>query len=432
MIRCYAIWMTGLVLAASSAAGQDGGLEITDDLVGRSREDYISTPVNQILTPYGRQVELPGLRPQALALSPDGKRLLVSGKTSELLVIDVETAEIVQRVALPGEDQKQPPTAEAPKILNPDRKGQVSYTGLVCSHDGKRIYLSNVNGSVKVFSIDDEGTVEPSHSIPLPAANAPRRKPEIPSGLALSEEDAKLYVCGNLSNRLLEISTEDGSLLRSWDVGAAPYDVVLVEDKAFVSNWGGRRPGDGDLTGPAGRGTEVRVDPVRHIASEGSVSVIHLADDKVATEILTGLHASALAVSPDREFVVCANAASDNLSIIDVAKEAVTETVWAKRKPSDLFGASPNALAFDSAGKTLYVANGTQNAIAVFHFDPEDKGDTQLAGLIPAGWFPARSCSTRTGNRCAWRTSRVCRSRRSSVREAPRDSTRIITTDRSH
>ena len=30
------------------------------------------------------------------------------------------------------------------------------------------------------------------------------------------------------------------------------------------------------LTGPAGRGTIVRVDPVRHIASEGSVSVIDL------------------------------------------------------------------------------------------------------------------------------------------------------------
>ena len=61
-------------------------------------------------------------------------------------------------------------------------------------------------------------------------------------------------------------------MLRTFDVGVAPYDVVLAGGKAYVSNWGGRRPRPGDLTGPAGRGTMVRVDPVRHIASEGSAS----------------------------------------------------------------------------------------------------------------------------------------------------------------
>jgi hypothetical protein len=171
-------------------------------------------------------------------------------------------------------------------------------------------------------------------------------------------------------------------------VGVAPYDVVLVKGKAFVSNWGGRRPGSGDLTGPAGRGTVVRVDPVRHIASEGSVSIIDLTGDRISEELLTGLHASGLAVSPDRKFVVCANAGSDNMSLIDVEKRMVVETISAKDRPSDLFGASPNAVAFDDTGRRLYVANGTQNAVAVVHFDPEDKGDTKLQGLIPAGWFP--------------------------------------------
>lgn len=388
MRRVRPLWLLLSLSTLGFAVAQDDEIASTDDLVGRSRDDYISTPVNQILTPYGRQVELAGMRPQALALSPNGKRLLVSGKTSELVVIDVDTAEIVQRVALPGEEQKEPPNVASPNILNPDRKGQVSFTGLIYSHAGKRVYLSNVNGSIKVFAAGDDGAIQPSHTIALPDANAPRRKPEIPSGLALSTDDARLYVCGNLSNRLFEIDTTTGAVLRSWDVGMAPYDVVLVGEKAFVSNWAGRRPGPGDLTGPAGRGTEVRVDPVRHIASEGSVSVIHLDEGSVSTELLTGLHASALAVSPDGKFVVCANAGSDHLSIIDVEQETVIETAWAKHKPSELFGASPNALAFDESGETLYVANGTQNAVAVFHFDPEDKGDTKLQGLIPAGWFP--------------------------------------------
>jgi DNA-binding beta-propeller fold protein YncE len=363
-------------------------IESTSDLVGRSREQYIVTPVNQLLTPVGRQVELAGMRPQALALSPDGRLLIVSGKTNEIVVLDPEKGDIKQRVSLPNDGQTEAPTAASPNILQPDRQGQVSFTGLVFSPDGQRIYLSNVNGSIKVFTVDDEATVKPSHSIPLPPANAPRRKQEIPSGLAVSQDRSRLYVCGNLSNQLLEFDTATGKLLRTFDVGAAPYDVVLVGEKAFVSNWGGRRSAAGDLTGPAGRGTEVRVDPVRHIASEGSVSVVHLGGSQAVTEMVTGLHASALAVSPDHAFVVCANAGSDHLSLIDVAAEKVIETVWVKPKPSDLFGASPNALAFDPSGERLFVANGSQNSIAVMQFEPEERGNSKLLGMIPVGWFP--------------------------------------------
>ena len=107
--------------------------------------------------------------------------------------------------------------------------------------------------------------------------------------------------------------------MRSWDTGVAPFDVVLAGGKAYVSNLGGRRPGSGDLAAPAGKGTTVRVDPVRHIASEGSVTVIDLAGGKVKTEILVGLHASALAVSPGGKYVVVANSGSDTLNVIETA-----------------------------------------------------------------------------------------------------------------
>jgi DNA-binding beta-propeller fold protein YncE len=389
MTRTSTLVVANLLFATLQlgAVAQEPAFESTTDRVGRTREDAIVTPVNQLLTPYGKQVELAGLRPQALALSPDGKKLLVSGKTSELVVIDPETAKVIQRIDMPPEAVTAPaPPSE--NLLKPDLKALVSYTGLVFSPDGKQVFLSNVNGSIKIFTTTDDGELKASHTIPLPPANAPRRKQEIPSGLALSADGVKLYVCGNLSNRLLELDARTGKHLRAFDVGVAPYDVILVKGKAYVSNWGGRRPIKGDLIGPAGRGTEVRVDSVRNIASEGSVSIVDLEGNVPTKELLTGLHACALAVAPDKEFVVCANAGSDNLSLIDVAKEEVTETVWTKSKPSDLFGAQPNALAFDAAGKALYVANGSQNAIAVMHFDPEEKGDTRLDGLIPVGWFP--------------------------------------------
>lgn len=364
----------------------------TSEPVGRRSANRTVLPVNQVVTAMGKQIDLAGLRPQVLALSPDGKILLTSGKTSELIVLDAATGAVRQRVALPSENQNEPrPSVVSPNILQPDTKGQVSYTGLIFSPDGRWVYLSNVNGSIKVFAVDSEDKVQPSHSIALPPANAPRRKQEIPAGLALSADGTRLYVCGNLSNRLLEIDTHSGKVLRAFDVGVAPYDVVLLGNQAYVSNWGGRRPQPGDLTGPAGRGTEVRVDPVRNIASEGSVTVLNL-DSKLESrnpkaEILTGLHASALALSPDRRYLVCANAASDNLSVIDTRTDTVVETIWVKQSPADLFGASPNALCFAPGGKTLYVANGTQNAIAVVQFAPKSKS-SKLQGLIPVGWFP--------------------------------------------
>src|SRR5262249_47712250 len=159
---------------------------------------------------------------------------------------------------------------------DPDEEDQLSYTGLVFAPRGDQLYLSNVQGSIKVFAVDDKYIVTSSHSLHLPEANVPRRAAEIPSGLALTPDGTKLYVCGNLSNRLLELDVDSGKALRTFDVGVAPYAVLLVGHKAYVSNWGGRRPGPDDLTGPAGRGTVVRVDPVRHIASEGSVSIVDL------------------------------------------------------------------------------------------------------------------------------------------------------------
>jgi YVTN family beta-propeller protein len=345
-------------------------------------------PVDQVVTPLGLQVELPGLRPQVLALSPNGRLLVISGRTHELVVVDPGTGLIRQRVPLPpeppDESKPRPPSQD---ILKPDDKGQVSYTGLAFSPDGKRLYMSNVEGSIKMFGVDPNGKIAGLFSVRLPPADAPRRKEEIPSGIAISPDGTRFYVALNLSNRLGEFDASSGSLLRMFDVGVAPYDVVLVGKKAYVSNWGGRRPQAGDATGPAGWGTLVKVDPTTFIANEGSLSVIDLESGKAAAEILVQLHSSALAVSPDNRYIVCANAGSDNLSVIETRTDTVVETIWVKPSPADLFGASPNALAFDKKGKYLYVANGTQNAVAVVRFNPARRA-SELLGLIPVGWFP--------------------------------------------
>jgi len=376
---------TRLPMAAADGPETGGSEPRITEPVGRGAGGRTVTPVNQVLTPMGRQLDLPGLRPQAVTLSPDGRLAVTSGKTNEIVVLDPASGEIRQRVRPPAAESIRP--ADTDRNLEPDTLAIESFTGLRFSADGTRLFMSNVHGSVKVFAVTDGG-VEPSHTIPLPPANAPQRKAEIPAGLAVSPDGALLYVCGNLSNRLHEVDARSGAVLRSFEVGVAPFDVVLAGGRAYVSNWGGRRPGPDDPVGPAGKGTVVRVDPVRHVASEGSVSVVELATGET-TEVVVGPHASGLAVSPDGRHVACANAGADTVSILDAATGAVTETVWTKSTPADLFGAQPGALAFAADGGRLYVCNGAQNAVAVIDWDPDDKGETRLAGLIPVGWYPS-------------------------------------------
>src|SRR5688572_15547521 len=112
-----------------------------EETVGHSAAGRTITPVNQVLTPIGRQIDLPGMRPQALALSPNGAILVVSGKTSELVVVDPKDGTIRQRVHLPADDQQMPPNPVSPHILAPDREGQLSFTGLIFSPQGDRIYM---------------------------------------------------------------------------------------------------------------------------------------------------------------------------------------------------------------------------------------------------------------------------------------------------
>ena len=231
------------------------------EAVGRHGGGRTVLPVNQVVTPPGLQVELPGLRPQALALSPDGRLLLTAGKTAELVVVDPATGAVRQRVPLPK--TKANPKAPSANILEPDKEGQVSFTGLRFAPDGRRAFLSDVNGSVVVFDVAADGTVaRRAHDPRCRDANAPRRQEEIPAGLAVSADGARLYVCGNLSNTLLELDVADGRVLR--DVrrrrralrrGARRRQGVRVEL--------GRPPAAGRAisTGPAGRGTVVQGRP---------------------------------------------------------------------------------------------------------------------------------------------------------------------------
>jgi hypothetical protein len=64
--------------------------------------------------------------------------------------------------------------------------------------------------------------------------------------------------------------------------------------------------------------------------------------------------------------------------------------------PEPLLGASPNAVTVSPNGRTVYVANASQNAVAVVDVDARD--DDAVRGLIPTGWYPTAVGLDATGN----------------------------------
>ena len=90
----------------------------------------------------------------------------------------------------------------------------------------------------------------------------------VPGGLVLNKEENKIYVTLSRNNSLAVVSLAD-TTVKEIPVGIAPYEVVLASDtKAYVSNWGGRRPNEGESTYNTS-GSQVLVDPQTGIANNG-------------------------------------------------------------------------------------------------------------------------------------------------------------------
>ena len=120
------------------------------------------------------------------------------------------------------------------------------------------------------------------------------------------------------------------------------------------------------------------------MASSGTVSIVDLGQGKEIAQITTGLHPSDLELSSDQQILYVANANSDTVSVIDTSSLRVRDSVSVRPDPTLPFGSAPCALALGKDGKTLFVANGGNNAVATVALGPLNK----LEGFIPAGWYP--------------------------------------------
>ena len=182
--------------------------------------------------------------------------------------------------------------------------------------------------------------------------------------------------------------------------GVAPFAAVISRDahSAWVSNWGGRWPQDGDITLPTGNAAtadRVVVDS-RGIASTGTVVRIDVDGLKVTAAINVGLHPTALAWDEPRQRLYVANANTDSVSIIDTATAKLVETMPIRPFGVELKGVAPSAIAVAPGGARIYVALGGLNAVAVI-----DAVKRSVLGYIPTAWYPNHLALSADGTQLA-------------------------------
>ena len=325
--------------------------------VGMQADGSILVPTNQLLRPAGYQIQFSG-RPVDLALSPNGKWLAV---------LNINSLDLIR-------------VSDRSKIQSLKIKKGGSFNGITFSKDGKKIYVSQARDFVMVAELGKDNVLTWANQIEF-------SKPKIgghpvPGGMVLDKENETLYVTLNRSNSLAIVKLSDKNITEI-PVGVAPYEVQLFsKQKAYVSNWGGRQPKEGESTYKTSK-SDILVDSITGIANNGTVSVVDLKEGKEIKNIEVGLHPTAMVFSPDKEklFVACSN--SDVISIIDTKKDKVIDKISVSIDDSLPFGNAPNALTISKDGKFLYVANGTENSVCVI-----DLSTNKITGLIPTAWYP--------------------------------------------
>jgi YVTN family beta-propeller protein len=352
-------------------SGCSGGMRNNprNQAVGPQPDGSVLVPSNQLLRPAGFQAELPG-RPVDMLIMPGGKYLLVKNM-SDIDLIRIEDRKVMQSLPYTGSG--------------------ASFTGLRLSPDGSEAYVTDSRDRLCIAEIDKNYIMKWKDPVILPGPEFGGQP--APGGIAVNDKGDKIYVTLSRNNTLAVVSLKDRKITEI-PVGMAPYGVILKSNgKAYVTNWGGRHPEEGDSTYNSS-GSQILVDPGTGAASSGSVSVVDLEKNKEIKYIGVGLHPSGMALSPDGRllYVACAN--SDVVSVIDTENDKIVETISVHHSENMPFGSSPNALTVSPDGKYLYVANGTENAVCVIRTGSPAK----ITGYIPVGWYPGAVAIDTEGN----------------------------------
>lgn len=324
----------------------------TDAKVGKQPDGSSLVATGQILRPAGEQIKFNG-RPVDLCLSKDKKTLFVKDNRG-LVVIDVASKKVVQELSV---------------------KGGTSLKGIGVTDDA--VWISGAAGALSRATLKD-GKYAWDKTIELPKAEVGGNA--YPCGFVISNN--WLVVAASRDNAVHIYDVESGEKIERIPVDVAPYDIALSPDMkvAYVSCWS-RRAETGKRQALSS-GTMVEIDE-RSVAKGGSVLRLNLESFQIDKRADVDLQPMQLANMPGNKQLLVAHGNADHVSILENETMALLGKIDVKPEAKLPFGSMPGAIAISPNGKTMYSANGGDNAIGVF-----DIASKKAQGFIPVGWCP--------------------------------------------
>ncbi|MFD9961360.1 alkaline phosphatase family protein [Amycolatopsis sp. NPDC058986] len=371
-LRIATAGSTALVLVATGtgigfAQTRQFGTEKVGDITDKGQ--VISS--DQYIAPYGQRLLITNGKIMSSSVSPDGTHLAASVTDGGLAlsIVDLKSWKVQQLVGN---------SASANLRISGNDVGQ---EGPTYSPDGAQLWLGQTDGYRK-FTVNPDGTLANPVFVPIPADGA---KHALVGEAVFSPDGSTVYSAINGQNRVVALDAATGVVRQSWAVGNAPRDLAKVGTKLYVSNEGGRpaKPGEATLNS---YNTPVPADPATGATTTGTVSVIDLANPAATVaSIDVGLHPTALYARNGALFVT--NTATNDVSVIDTARDKVVQTIATQPWPEASVGYEPDAVALTDDGHLL-VTLGRANAVAVYRYkNPLEP--VSYVGLLPTDYFPA-------------------------------------------
>jgi YVTN family beta-propeller protein len=290
----------------------------------------LSTPVNHAQSPraFNADVTSPaavaaaqvavGSGPQAVAFSPDGRKLYVASAGSVTLLSAVTNGVIVPNATLPN---------TAPAVGS----------GIVASPDGRRVYVTA--GAAGVVAMD-AALIQPIAAESISGFTAASSGPFSAQSLAVSPDGTMLYVADNL----------DGGVVRLIALASATY----VSSSAFGA---GLVPVAVAASPDGSKLLAAVEDPTRSTADFIAVLDPHSGALRSSITLGTGAAPAAIAFSPDGKTAYVANRGSNTVSLVDTASDAAGAQI------SGL--SSPTAVAVTPDGVTVLIANSGNGTVTM-------------------------------------------------------------------
>ena len=362
---------TALVVVAGTGIAYGQTHQFGTDQVGQETSKGLVVSSDQYLDPIGKRLVVQNGKIMSSSVSPDGTHLAasVTDGGAALDIVNLKDWKVQQVVGNSA-------TADL-KISGND----VGQEGPTYSPDGKQLWLGQSDG-YRRFTVNPDGSLANPTFVTIPADGT---KHALVGQAVFAPDGATVYSAVNGQNRVVAIDAATGTIQQSWATGIAPRDMVLVGNRLYVSNEGGRTAKPGETTINS-YGTQVPASPVTAATTTGTVSVIDLAHPAATVgSISVGLHPTALFAKNHVLFVT--NTATNNVSVIDTVRNKVVQTIATQPWPEASVGYEPDAVTLTSDGHLL-VTLGRANAVAVYRFTSPLEPVSYL-GLLPTDYFPA-------------------------------------------